>query len=250
MKAKLSATTGLVASLVAAKGEAFHYSSLQSGLEAARAAGVQVATCIDDLVSVRHVTSLGDSMQWMALVQLLESGLQEASATQIRKQGITYAVESIFRSGLGSQTQTSSSDEAQKKSFLQERMKHALDLIASLRSVPSLWAQPGLAMFVNELEQLETIVNFLGEEQQESLPDKETVAAVESARTLLSSKTAQLTKCMSCLPAGVMLMEMVQETLAAYHNQIALITNMEKALPGSVATAFSSCFRIYFWLGG
>ena len=87
LKSKLMAATGLIHCLVATQGEAFHHATLASCLSTARSAGIAVAPCIDDLLSVRHVTSLAEAMDWSALALKLESGLPEGSASEIRNMG-------------------------------------------------------------------------------------------------------------------------------------------------------------------
>ena len=245
LKSKLMAATGLIQCLVATQGEAFHHETLANCLSGARSAGIAVAPCIDDLLSVRHVTSLAEATDWSALALILHSGLPEKSASEIRNRGIIHAIEHIMRPSFGNLAVASASAESESKrlAMLSERLKKIQSFIVELRSNKDLLDLDSLAALVNELEQLDIICTFLLSIQDASnFADKESVASVESARTLLGSKTCKLTRCMSCLPGGVMLMEKVQEALADYHGQAALITSMDKAFLSMDKVPILFCF--------
>ena len=70
--------------------------------------------------------------------------------------------------------------------------------------------------------------------------DKGNVAKAEEARTVLAAKSAKLLRSMTALPLGVSILESVQDQLAEYHSQAALLAGLDIATLGLLGDGLKS----------
>ena len=244
IKLKLSACIPLVQSLSATQGEFFHHAYLQSSISQARAAGVVASTAIDCLMGVRHISALAEAMDWVQLSTALTDGLVSSGkdeANALRQEGLVHAVEFIMRGSVGNPSETSEEAVAKRTSIGLEKIKHMRSLLDQVLP-KDLWSTEQLEKLRQELEQLSVLLKFA--EEALSGPQSwsgQAIRDVESARTIVTAKGSVLLKCMSCLPFGLWLSEIVQDQLAEYHSQNTLVAALEKAFLSTRDYVFYFC---------
>lgn len=239
MRNQLQETIPLLSSLASASGdESFHPKFLESALKKARSAGVTVTPHIDELLAVRMISMLGENQQWQELVEKLVGGLQHLKSetqTAIKEKGIIHAVESLMRTSLPSDPKSDDQDpdgQSRKGQVAMERCKVLQELVKLIKQsdLPAAMAtmeSKAESKLMGDLSQLELLLSLvLSERGPASLSDEE-VRGAESARTCLCAKSCSFQRALYALPLGVWLIETVQDTLAKYHSQKAVLAGVD-----------------------
>lgn len=227
MKAKLSASLPLVHSLVATQGDHFHHSFLQSAIQQARAAGIQVTSGVDNLLAVRRITALADAGDWTQFVIELRDSSGD-HVHELREAGILHALESLMRSPIGTSDPNESVDT--RNSIGLEKIDHIQAFLQQIFSAEALWSSESLSRMKSDLEGFKTVLDFTKDAVLETGELNTTrVQEIEKARTMISAKGCKLFRCMTTFPCGMWLGELVQDKLAEFHSQNALLSGLAKA---------------------
>ena len=234
MKAKLSASLPLVHSLVATQGDHFHHSFLQSAIQQARAAGIQVTSGVDNLLAVRRITALADAGDWAQFViELRDSTARGDHVHELRMSGILHALESLMRASIGTSDPNESVDI--RNSIGLEKIGHIKAFLQEILSAEGIWSSEALLRMKSDLHGFSTILDFTKDAVMETGQlNTAKVQEIETARTLLSAKGCKLYRCMTTFPCGMWLGEIVQDKLAEFHSQNALLSGLAKAFLASI----------------
>lgn len=221
---KLTAVSSLVQSLVASTGTRFHPSFLETALQSARGAKIQVSSAVDDLLAVRHVTVYAESKDIGQLLSKLHSGLDsvstEGARKEIRIRGLVLAIETMMKPPL------TASDETSAEHIGNVRLGQVKDFFEQFQA-SHLSKCPDVTPLKDELHHLDTLCRAI---RSDSPMTEEMVKSIETGRTILSSKQSKLLKCVTALPLGVWLLEVVQDRLADHHARLAMVSGLDAAI--------------------